>query len=113
MDKDIRTYGSIVIDDDSQEHDVFEENSFVDEVEREDARRLSYTTPLHAQTPTSARHTTRDRARTHTRSHDTRSHDHTITRSHDTRHTAHGTRHTITQKRTTRDLREPHTGTWA
>lgn len=40
-DKDIRTYGSIVIDDDSQEHDVFEENSFVDEVEREDARRLS------------------------------------------------------------------------
>jgi len=36
-----------VIDDDSQEHDVFEENSFVDEVEREDARRLSYTTPRH------------------------------------------------------------------
>lgn len=40
-DKDVRTYGSIVIDVDSQERDVFEENSFVDEVEREDARRLS------------------------------------------------------------------------
>jgi hypothetical protein len=65
-DKDIRTYGSIVIDDDSQEHDVFEENSFVDEVEREDARRLSYT-PSPSQTATSV-HTTHD---THTHTHDT------------------------------------------
>jgi hypothetical protein len=45
-DKDIRTYGSIVIDVDSQEREVFEEHDFVDEVEREDARRLSYVPPL-------------------------------------------------------------------